>query len=66
MDGNYNVTRFSKFQNTFILGRLRLANFVVITKIATMFIRTTFKNLSKVKIIKSYAYKRSLYLYYLI
>ena len=35
------------FQNTFILRRPRVANFAYIIKIATMFIKTTFKDSKK-------------------
>ena len=44
------------FQNTFILKRPRVANFTGIMKIATMFIKTTFK---------TYALKFNLYLHFL-
>ena len=49
---------------TFIL-RSRVANFADI-KIATIFIRTTFKDSSKVKRNRNYALKCNLYLYFLI
>ena len=47
MDRNYDVITF--FQNTFILRRPRVAIFADIIKIATMFIKTIFKNSKKVK-----------------
>ena len=37
------------FQNMFILRRPRVANFADIIKIATMFIKTTFKDPEKLK-----------------
>ena len=37
------------FQNMFILRRPRVANFADIIKIATMFIKTTFKDPKKLK-----------------
>ena len=40
------------FQNTFILTRPRVANFVHIIKIATMFLKTTFKAQTKLKELK--------------
>ena len=42
-------------QNTYILTRPRAANFACIIKIETMFIKTTFKDIKKVKRIKIYA-----------
>ena len=42
------------FQNAFILRRPRVDNFPDIIKMATMFIKTTFKDLKKVKRIKNF------------
>ena len=53
-------------QNTFILRRPRVDNFADIIKIATMFIKTTFKGSKRVKRIRNYALKCNLYLYFLI
>ena len=50
----------------FNLGRLRVANFADIIKIATMFIKTTFKDSKKLKRIRNYVLKCNLYLYFLI
>ena len=41
------VTSGSLFQNSFILRRPRVANFTSIINIATIFIKTTFKNSKK-------------------
>ena len=46
--------------------RAREANLFDIIKIATIFIKTTFKNQKKVKRIRNYALKYNLYLYFLI
>ena len=54
------------FQVTFILRRSRVANFADIIKISTIFIKTTFKNSSKVKRIRSNALKCNFFLYFLI
>ena len=51
------------FQNTFILRRPRVVNFADIIKIATMFIKATFKDSKKVKRIRNYALKCNLYLF---
>ena len=64
MDQNYVVLTF--VQNIFILRRPRVVNFAKVIKIASMFIKTTFKDSKKVKIIKNYALKCNLYLYFLI
>ena len=61
MDRNYDVITF---QNTFILRKPRVANFVDI--IQTIFIKTTFKVSKKVKRIRNYVLKCNLYLYFLI
>ena len=53
------------FQNTFILGKPRVANFAGIIKIATIFIKIIFTDSSKVKRIRNYAFKYNLYLYFL-
>ena len=37
------------FRNNFILRRSRVANFADMIKIASMFIKTTFKDLKKIK-----------------
>ena len=58
MDRNYNVITF--FQNTVILRRPRVANFAVIIKIATIFIKTNFRNSKKFKRIKNYVLKCNL------
>ena len=52
MDRNCDV--IALFQNTSILRRPRVANFADNIKIATMFIKTTFKDLKKVKGIRNY------------
>ena len=49
MDINYDV--ITLFQNTFILSRLRLANFTDIIKIATMFIKKIFELCIKMQFI---------------
>ena len=54
------------FQNTFILRRPIVANFPDLDKIATMFIKTIFKESKKVKRIRSYVLKFNVYLYFLI
>ena len=45
MDRNYDVITF--ISNVFILSRPKVANFVDITKITTMFIKNTLKDLKK-------------------
>ena len=54
------------FQNTFILGRSRVAFFADIIKILTFFIKRNFKDSKKVKRFRIYISKCSLYLYFLI
>ena len=54
------------FQNTFILKRPTVTIFADIIKIVIVFITTIFKDSKKVKIIRNYVSKRSLYLYFLI
>ena len=49
------------FQNTFILIKPRVTNFVDIIKIAIRFIKTTFKGSHKVKRIRNYVLKCNLY-----
>ena len=49
------------FQNTFILRRPRVTNFADIIKIATMFLKTTFRDSQKIKIIRNYVLKCNLY-----
>ena len=45
MDKNYDVITFiSRFVSEFVLRRPRVANFADIIKIASIFIKTTFKN----------------------
>ena len=53
------------FQNTYVL-RTRVANFVDIIKIITVFIKTIFKDSKKVKRIRNYVPKCNLNLYSLI
>ena len=45
---------------------LRVANFAGIMKIATIFIKTTYKNLKKLEKIRSYILKCYLFLHFLI
>ena len=49
------------FQNTFILRRPRVTNFADIIKIATVFLKTTFRDSQKIKIIRNYVLKCNLY-----
>ena len=65
MDENYDVITFISFQTTFILRRPRVANFADMIKIATMFIKATFKYPNKSKRIRIYVSKCNLYLYFL-
>ena len=51
MDRKYDVIFL--FQNTFILRRTRATSFADIIKIATTFIKTTFEDSKKVKIIRN-------------
>ena len=51
---------------TFILRKPRVANFVDIIKVATMFINPNFKDSKKVKRIRNHKLKCNLYLYFLI
>ena len=53
------------FKNIFTLGRPRLANFADIINISIMFIKKTFEDSKKVKRIRKYVLKCSLYLDYL-
>ena len=46
------------------MRRRRVANFVDIIKIATMFIKPTMKDSKKVKRIRNYVLKWNLYLYF--
>ena len=69
MGKSYDVIAFilrKSPQATFILRKLRLANFPDIIKIATIFFRTTFKDSNKVKRNRNYALKCNLFLYFLI
>ena len=50
----------------FVFRKLRVANFANIIKIATIIIKTTFKDSNKVKRIRNYALKCNLYLFFLI
>ena len=52
------------FQVTFTLRRPRVANFADIIKIATIFIRTTFKDSNKIKRNRNYALKCNLHMYF--
>ena len=61
MDRNYDVIIFiSKY---LYFKKARAANFADIIKIATMFIKTVFKDSEKVKRIRNYVLKYNLYLY---
>ena len=63
MDKNYDVINFiSKY---LFIRRPRIANFVDSIKIVTTFIKTTFNDSKKVKIIRNYVLKCNLYLYFL-
>ena len=64
MDKCYDV--ITLIQVTFNLRRPRVANFAGISKIATIFIRMTFKDSNKVERNRNYALKCNLYLYFLI
>ena len=58
MDRNSDVVKFiSKY---FYFKKARVANFVDIIKITTMFIKTTFTKTEKVKRIRNYVLKWSL------
>ena len=59
MDKNYDGTTF--FHNTFILRRSRVANFVDIIQIVTMFIKTTFKDQKELEELES-IYKILIYI----
>ena len=59
----YDVITLS--QSTFVLKRPRVASFAHIIKIATMVIKTTFKDSKKVKRLRNYVLKYNLYLYFL-
>ena len=54
------------FQNVFILRRPRVANFDDIIKIATMFVKKTFKDSKKVRGIRNYVLNKNLYLCFMI
>ena len=60
------MTSLSLLQNFFILTKPGVANFADIIKIATTFIKTTFKDLKKFKRIRNYILKCYLYPYFLI
>ena len=64
MDRNYDV--ITLFKNTVILRRPEVAIFADTIKIITRFIKKIFKVSGKVKRIRNYVLKSSLYLYYLI
>ena len=53
------------FQNTFTLRKPRVADIVGIIKVATMFIKTTFKDPQKVKKIRNNVSKCNLYQYFM-
>ena len=53
------------FQNTFILRRPGVVNFADIIKIATMFIKKSFKDSKTPERIRNYVLNRNLYLYFL-
>ena len=59
MHRNYGLINFT-------LRRCRVANMVDIIKVVNMFIKVTFQDSKKIKIIRNYALKRNLYLYFLI
>ena len=61
MDKNYNIITFI-FEIT-LRSRSQFGNII---KIATIFIKTTIKNLKEVKIMRNYVLKSNLYLYFLI
>ena len=66
MDRNYEVIFSSKslyFKANFAS---QVANFADIIRIATMFIKATFKDSKKVKKIRNYILKCNLYLYFLV
>ena len=64
MDKNYNVITF--ISKCIFLGKPRVANFFDMIKIATMFIRKTFRDSKIVERIRNYVLKCNLYLYFLI
>ena len=59
MHRNYGLINFT-------LRRCRVANMVDIIKVVNMFIKVTFQDSKTIKIIRNYALKRNLYLYFLI
>ena len=63
MEKSQNKLYFKMF---FVFRKLRVANFANIIKIATIIIKTTFKDSNKVKRIRNYALKCNLYLFFLI
>ena len=64
MDRNYDVITF--ISKCLYSRRPREANFAGIIKIATMFIKTIFKESNKFKRIRDYVLKCNLYMYFLI
>ena len=60
------MTSETLFQESFFLRRPKVANFAEIIKIATILIKTIFKDLIKVKKIRNYESKFNLYLGFLI
>ena len=64
MDRSYDVITFILKYS--FLRRPRVANFADIITIATMFIKTTFKDSNKFKSIRNYVSKCDLYMYFLI
>ena len=62
MDRNYDVITFISVY--LFLRRSRVANFADIIKIASLFIKTTFKDSKKVKRIRNYVLKCNIYPYF--
>ena len=62
MDRNYDVITFISVY--LFLRRSRVANFADIIKIASLFIKTTFKDPKKVKRIRNYVLKCNIYPYF--
>ena len=60
------ITSQPSFQNVFNSGKSRVANFVPMIKIPTMFIKTIFKDLNTVKQDRNFLLKCNPYLYFLI
>ena len=62
MDRNYDVITFISVY--LFLRRSRVANFADIIKIASLFIKTTFKDSKKVKRVRNYVLKCNIYPYF--